>query len=211
MILIIGLCKSGTSFVAECFRDAGMDPGGAWVPASNAGWEYMPLHTTLLALIKAGIRFPSCEEAVALLEKHPSLTGISENAPRVVKTPLFAPMLEVFVHMGVVERVIQPMRPVEDILRSRKVWHAGSPEPYTRPGEDQASVLLAALDYVDETVARHRLARARFRFPQCYEEGGEGEDFEALAKELTIADVSMKKARNVIRRTKRPDTRKVLA
>jgi len=207
MILIIGLCKSGTSFVAECFRNVGVDPGGAWVPASNAGWEHMPLHLTLLALVHNGIRFPSCEEAKAL-PAIPSLKGICEIAPRVVKTPLFAPLLEVFVHMGVVERLIQPMRPIEDILRSRKVWHAGSPEPYTRPGEDQASVLRAALDYVDEVCARHGLSRVRFRFPQCYEE--KGWDFEVLAKEIAaIADVDIRRARRVIQQTSRPKTRKV--
>ena len=39
MIVITGVGRSGTSFLAQVYRELGFDPGGRWQPAINAGYE----------------------------------------------------------------------------------------------------------------------------------------------------------------------------
>src|SRR5918996_1807738 len=39
MIVITGPGRSGTSLVAQIYRDLGVDPGGVWNPAARAGFE----------------------------------------------------------------------------------------------------------------------------------------------------------------------------
>lgn len=39
MIVITGVGRSGTSFLAQLYRELGFDPGGRWLPAMNAGYE----------------------------------------------------------------------------------------------------------------------------------------------------------------------------
>ena len=39
MIVITGVGRSGTSFLAQVYRELGFDPGGQWLPAVNAGYE----------------------------------------------------------------------------------------------------------------------------------------------------------------------------
>ena len=39
MIVITGVGRSGTSFLAQLYRELGFDPGGQWLPAVNAGYE----------------------------------------------------------------------------------------------------------------------------------------------------------------------------
>lgn len=39
MIVITGVGRSGTSFLAQLYRELGFDPGGRWLPAMNAGFE----------------------------------------------------------------------------------------------------------------------------------------------------------------------------
>ncbi len=210
MILIVGLGRSGTSFVAECFKQAGVDPGGAWVPSSNAGWEHMPIHTFCLGLVQAGIRFPTCDEARRLVDKHEhDLEGLLAKAPKVVKTPLFLPLLELFVHAGGgIDRILYAARPIEAAIQSIEAWDLESISwPYVRQGEDRPGVLQRALDYGDDVVARHDIPRVEIRFPQVLLSGSP--DFGLLAKELvSIAGVSDAQAERIIRETSRPAKRK---
>jgi hypothetical protein len=39
VIVITGVGRSGTSFLAQVYRELGFDPGGQWLPAVNAGYE----------------------------------------------------------------------------------------------------------------------------------------------------------------------------
>ena len=39
MIVITGVGRSGTSFLAQVYRELGFDPGGRWLPAVSAGYE----------------------------------------------------------------------------------------------------------------------------------------------------------------------------
>jgi hypothetical protein len=39
VIVITGVGRSGTSFLARLYRELGFDPGGRWLPALNAGYE----------------------------------------------------------------------------------------------------------------------------------------------------------------------------
>jgi hypothetical protein len=39
MIVITGTGRSGTSLVAQLYRELGFDPGGFWIPEYNAGYE----------------------------------------------------------------------------------------------------------------------------------------------------------------------------
>lgn len=39
MIVITGVGRSGTSFVAQVYRELGFDPGGKWLASVNAGFE----------------------------------------------------------------------------------------------------------------------------------------------------------------------------
>jgi hypothetical protein len=39
VIVITGVGRSGTSFLARLYRELGFDPGGRWLPAVNAGYE----------------------------------------------------------------------------------------------------------------------------------------------------------------------------
>ena len=137
MILIVGLGRSGTSYIAECFQGAGVDPGGAWEAASNAGWEHMPIHAYCGLLIREGVRFPDCDEAQRLLGKHgPPLRKLCDEAPHLVKTPLFLPLLELFVHLGVVDRIIWAKRPVDKAIQSIQAWGLEAISwPYVRAGE----------------------------------------------------------------------------
>ena len=207
MILIVGLGRSGTSFIAECFKEAGVDPGGSWVPSSNAGWEHMPIHVFCLRLVQAGIRFPTCDEAGHLV-KCGSLEKLRASAPRVVKTPLFLPLLELFAHSGGIERILYATRPIDAVIQSITAWELEPISwPYVRKGEKTAAVLQRALDYGDGVVARHEIPRVEIRFPQVLERGSQ--DFEVLATELvSVAGVSRKQAWWIIEKTSRPGKRK---
>lgn len=209
MILIAGLGRTGTSFVAECFRTAGVDPGGVWVPQTNAGWEHSPVHHFCLSLIHAGVRFPSCDEAERLLVKHgPELKQLCAEAPRVVKTPLFLPLMELFVHLGVVDRVVYTTRPIDQALQSVKVWGSSS-WPYVQKGEEKSHVLDATLAYWDEVVWRHKLSHTTIRFPEMLVPGSA--DFELLVKEIaSVAGIAYKRARSAVQQTIRPKTRRVV-
>ena len=39
MIVITGVGRSGTSFLAQVYRELGFDPGGRWLPSVSAGYE----------------------------------------------------------------------------------------------------------------------------------------------------------------------------
>jgi len=39
VIVITGVGRSGTSFLAQVYRELGFDPGGRWMPAVSAGFE----------------------------------------------------------------------------------------------------------------------------------------------------------------------------
>ena len=40
MIVITGPGRSGTSLIAQLYRELGFDPGGDWIPEYNAGYEH---------------------------------------------------------------------------------------------------------------------------------------------------------------------------
>ncbi|KKL98214.1 hypothetical protein LCGC14_1826670 [marine sediment metagenome] len=181
MIFITGLGKTGTSFVAECFRELGFDPGGSFDQKVNAGWEYPPLHTLcrelLIGPMKA--RFPTCQWSEARLDQPISDTNprplrirLQEALPpstdalgQVVKSPLLLPLLDLWVHAGLVDRVVQPSRMLAHITLSRAAW---DPRllPYIYEGEDADLVLLAAVGYGLQICTHHQIPMCRFRFPE---------------------------------------------
>ncbi len=197
MIFITGLGKCGTSFVAECFRELGLDPGGRFNTSMNAGWEYPPTHVLCRELLigPKRARFSTCEQAEELMDKpisnrnlRPLKQRLEEalppregEAPRVVKSPLLLPLLELWVHAGLVDRVVWPQRPLVQIAQS---WAAWDPRglPYIGEDEDRSTVQQAALDYGQQVCARHHIPVCTFRFPDVLTPGTE--DAEILLAEL---------------------------
>jgi hypothetical protein len=190
VIFITGLGKCGTSFVAECFRELGFNPGGGFNPNMNAGWEYPPTHVLCRELLfgPTQARFVTCPQAVRLLEKPISdrnprplrqrlleaLPPPEDGIPRVVKSPLLLPLLELWIHAGRVSRVVWPQRSLAQIARSWAAWDpSGLTGIYTEEGEDPAEIQQAALDYGRQACARHGIPVCTFRFPEVLTPGTE--------------------------------------
>lgn len=198
MIFITGLGKSGTSFVAECFRELGFDPGGHFDPKMNAGWEYSQTHVLCRELLVGPLkaRFVTCRQAEELLDKPISNrnprplrqrlqeampSSLEVGAPRVVKSPLLLPLLELWIHAGLVSRVVWPNRPLPQIARS---WAAWDPRglPYIGEDENPEEIQLAALDYGHRACDHHYIPVCTFRFPEVLTP--ETEDAEIFLGEL---------------------------
>lgn len=197
MIFITGLGKCGTSFVAECFQELGFNPGGRFDPNMNAGWEYSRTHVLgrELLLGPTQARFVTCQRAEKLMDKPisdrdprplrqrllESLPPLEDGTPRVVKSPLVLPLLELWIHAGLVSRVVWPQRPLAQIARS---WAAWDPRglPYIGEGEDTEEIQQAALDYGRQACDRHHTPVCTFRFPEVLTPGTE--DAELFLGEL---------------------------
>lgn len=188
MIFITGLGKCGTSFVAECFRELGLDPGGSFNLIMNAGWEHPPTHVLCRELLfgPTQARFVTCRRADKLMKKPisnrdprplrqrllESLPPPKGEAPRVVKSPLVLPLLELWIHAGLVSRIVWPQRPLAQIARSWAAWDPrGLRGIYAGEGEDPKEIQLAALDYGRQACDRHHTPVCTFRFPEVLTPG----------------------------------------
>ena len=52
MIVITGPGRSGTSLIAQIYRELGFDPGGVWIPEYNAGYEDHDIVTANSGIIR---------------------------------------------------------------------------------------------------------------------------------------------------------------
>jgi hypothetical protein len=196
MIFITGLGKCGTSFVAECFLKLGLDPSGSFDLTMNAGWEHVQTHVLCRELLfgPTQARFVTCRRAEKLMKKpiskrdpRPLRQRLLESLPPptcVVKSPLILPLLELWIHAGLVSRIVWPQRPLAQIARSWAAWDPrGLRGIYTvGEGEDPAEIQRAALDYGRQACDRHHIPVCTFRFPEVLTPGTE--DAELFLGEL---------------------------
>lgn len=219
MIFIIGLGKSGTSFVAECFKELGFNPGGRFNEKVNAGWEYPPLHVLCRELLAGPlkVRFPTCQETVQLLDKPisarnplPLRIRLQKALPpliQVIKSPLLLPLLDLWVHAGLVGRVVQPSRMLAQIERSRAAW---DPRllPYIYEDEATDLVLLAAMGYGMQICTHHQIPMCRFRFPEVLNPGTA--DYAIFCEELAATTKrSLSDVETAVATVSRPETMRV--
>ncbi len=201
MIIITGTGRNGTSFVAECFRNIGVDTGGEWWDKSNDGWEDRLFYSINIEMQKAGISFPGCKEAEELAKGvwGGRMKGVAATR-QVVKNPDAATVLEVWIHAGVVDRVIMPTRPMDQVLRSLEVWEKPT-------SQHDKTRLLASEGMVYESCMTHGIPLVSFRFPDVVQR--QGRDFWTLVSELTKFDISVEEAVNAVVKAQRPESQKV--
>ncbi len=224
MILITGLGRSGTSFVAECFNELGYNPGGRFRESINAGWEHPPVHVLCRELLAGPlkVRFPTCQQSEELLDKPisetnplPLRTRLQESflnqktgeMMKVIKSPFLLPLLDLWIHAGLVDSVVQPSRTLAQIARSRKVWDVGI-IPYVYGEEDVDLVMLAAIGHGSQVCTYHRVPLCTFQFPEVLIQGTA--DNTIFADELVrLVGKSLSEVRDVIQKVSRPETMRV--
>ncbi len=72
MLIITGLGRTGTSFIARCFHDCGFDMGGQWFDDKNAGMELFKV-VKLNRKIEGGVLSGKvCQDKIKeIFERHP--------------------------------------------------------------------------------------------------------------------------------------------
>ena len=157
MIVISGSGRSGTSFAAECFRNAGVDVGGSFIDSINAGWEH-PEVVKVNQDINAIVGFLECRDVIHLPpEIKDEIARLSKpGVLNVVKDPLFSYTLEAWIHLGKVDGVIHMERPISEVVLS-----AGVIDP--DPTMERYMARVGGLTMVCD---RHRIERQVIAFPE---------------------------------------------
>jgi hypothetical protein len=184
VIVITGVGRSGTSYLASVYRELGFDPGGRWQPDINAGLESDDVVAVNERLARdLGLRFfgapprsavrrwlphrprsfhgvdPADVEALAA-EHGEELRALSARA--VVKDPRFCWTLAVWAAAGAcIEHVVISVRAMDAVVDSRVA--AG----HLRFGARRVVVneLIHGLGLCVAAVTDHRLPHAIVRFP----------------------------------------------
>lgn len=223
MIAISGLGKSGTSFVAECFYELGYNPGGRFNGKINAGWEFPPVHVLCRELLAGPlkIRFPTCQQSEELLDNpisdtnalslrvrlQESFIGTTGESIDIIKSPLLLPLLDLWIHAKLLSSIIQPMRMLSQIARSREAWGIGL-QPYIYEGEDPDLIMFAALGYGLQICTYHNIPLCTFQFPEVLTHGtSDNEIFSG--KLVDITGKSILEIDKVIAKVSRPETMRV--
>ena len=190
--IITGTGRCGTSFVAQVFREASIDPGGGYNPHVRAGWEYAPVVAINDELMEA-CPYPTCADSERLLPSVFRRLQTAVEDKTVVKDPRFSGLLDLWVHAGLVKRVILLVRPIEEAIASSRAKGG-------KLGE--AAQAQRRIDYTLEVCGRHAIPHSVIRFPQVVRE--EGEDYCRLAHELERLGVSRRRAFAAIRAVRDP-------
>jgi len=195
LTVITGTGRCGTSFAAQVFRAAGIDPGGGFDDSVRAGWEFAPV-VAVNELILAEVEFPSCSQSDQLLLRWRERMQASIAGVRLVKDPRFSYLLDLWVHAGLIGRVIQLVRPFRESMASAAtVW--GPVAPRRTVAHYQARV-----DHVSRTCERHEIPHTLIRFPEVVRE--EGADLDLLLGELGRLGVPRTRALQACRSTRDP-------
>ncbi len=191
--VITGTGRCGTSFTAQVFREAGIDPGGGYDPNVRAGWEYAPVVAINEELLKSE-RFPDFADSERLLPDFLRRLQTAVEDKRLVKDPRFSFLLELWVHAGLVERVILLVRRLEEAAASG-----------AEMSEESCDVVDAQRrsDYVLDVCGRHGIPCKIIHFPEVVRE--EGDDFRRLLRELKRLGVSRRRAVAAIRNVRDPN------
>ena len=195
--VITGGGRCGTSFVAQVFQAAGVDPGGGFDSEIRAGWEYAPV-VAVNDEIRKETEFLSCADSDRLLPDLRARLSSAVEGKSVVKDPRFSFLLDLWVHAGLVERVILLSRPYEESIASAVDAFAPVPLSYA----EWLSRRRRQDEYVVEVCARHGIPQTVIRFPDVVRE--EGDDFRRLVDELRRFNVSRRRARKTIREVRDP-------
>jgi hypothetical protein len=199
VIVITGSGRSGTSFAAEAFKAAGIDPGGTYHPEWNAGWEYPPVRE-VNDIIRKQRPFIGCEDSIDIMPALGPMMIKASKDMEIVKDPRFSYTLDLWYHAGLIERVIHMIRLPHQVVESQKK---------RRGVQDNMDWSLeqinARIGYVEWVCTMHRIPSTRIRFPSVALE--EADDFHKLVTEVGSLCGGDKKAMNAIRSVR--DVKKV--
>src|SRR3954451_7163115 len=182
MIVITGPGRSGTSALAEVYKELGFDPGGAWVERTRAGLEdprFYSLNNRLAAQLGMTMlkRFPRSaaaddDEEVTfrpadwdrvdgvVAHNREAMLEVARDT-EVVKDPRFTYLLPVWVAAGApIDHVVITNRDMDAMVASRLA--AGQTDMSAAQVRDS---LTYALDVVRTTVADHEIPHTWLRFP----------------------------------------------
>jgi len=182
MIVITGPGRSGTSALAEVYKQLGFDPGGAWVERTRAGLEdprFFSLNNRLAAQLGMTMlkrfprRAPAADDDEVTFEPADwnRLDGVvahnrdamleAARSTEVVKDPRFSYLLPVWIAAGAsIDHVVITNRDMDAMVASRLA--AGQTE---MSASQVRNSLTYALDVVSTAVEEHDIPHTWLRFP----------------------------------------------
>lgn len=208
MIVITGPGRSGTSFLADLYRNLRFDPGGGWQDTIRAGREQKDV-VAINSAIMEELNVPRAGRAEIGEQRWDS---ISEQAARysaqmrsiaeaweVVKDPRFTWTLRAWLEAGAkIDHVVVTLRPIKDVVQS--AVHAGMAKP-TR--EDATNVMSSHMMFrigcLLTTLGEYQVPHTTLSFPAYLS------DPEQLYRSLVFPrPVKYSKFEKVLRKTFKP-------
>jgi hypothetical protein len=157
VIVITGPGRSGTSFMADLYRNLGFDPGGGWEDDKRAGLEerdVVKMNTKLCEELGAPIGPPPrtalgkqrWDRVAELADKHGKKLRKLAESRDVVKDPRFCWTLRVWVAAGApISHIVLTLRKVEDVIGSAA--HAGMRKPVDEVSSEQLNDARSTVTY----------------------------------------------------------------
>ena len=182
MIVITGVGRSGTSFLARLYRELGFDPGGRWLPTMRAGYEDDEVvEANELVAHDLGVRFlagPSPDRfdmiepgrVASTVKRHGERLRTIAGEHVVVKDPRFCWTMPVWLQArAAIEHVVLSTRSMDAVIASRRA--AG----HLRFRTEAAAMneLVYAIGVCMTAIADHDVPHTIVRFPHvldCPEE-----------------------------------------
>lgn len=133
MIVVTGPGRSGTSFLAELYRDLGFDPGGAWDKKINAGreqHEIVEVNSKIYSAFNAPDNPPPIDNfgaqrwdlVAALADEYGPLLHELASRFEVVKDPRFCWTLRIWLEAKApIDHVVVSMRRLDEVQASAKL------------------------------------------------------------------------------------------
>ena len=189
MIVITGPGRSGTSVLAQVYKELGFDPGGAWIERTSAGLEdprFYSLNNRLAAQLGMTMlkRLPRAAAAAADEEvtfrpaQWQLLDGVVEQNRQamvelardteVVKDPRFSWLLPVWIAAGApIDHVVITTRDIDAMVASRLA--AGQTE---LPAAEVRKSLTYALAVITAAVNDNEIPHVWLKFPDFLRDPG---------------------------------------
>lgn len=191
--IITGTGRSGTSFIALAFREAGVDvPGSNLSPTVRAGLEDKDVVAVNEWILKTS-PYPECRESKKLVNEFGAKMANAVDGHRVVKDPRFSFTLDAWIHADLVDRVIVTVRTPSEVDASARTVNMAV-EPCS---------ILRRIGYLSWVCDHHQVDRVPIRFPHVLQENGP--DARALIHEMEQAGAEPRRARRAIELAKRKD------